>query len=99
MPFGGQNIKSASLFDRLLIAGVFFFDPAANLIRVRLWVRRNSLHNGKLNIATQFDICTPPSHIGRNRHRTQLACIGDDFGLLLVLTRVQNIVGDTSSGQ
>ena len=99
VPFGGQNIKPASIFDRLLIAGVLFFDPAANIIWVRLRVRRNGLHNGELNIAAQFDVRTPPGHIGRNRYCTQLTCIGNDFGLLLMLARVQNIVRDASSGQ
>ena len=99
MPFRGQNIKTASLFYRQLIAGVFVLNAAANLIRVRLRVSGNRLHNGELDIATQFNIRTPPSHIGRNGHRSQLTCIGDDLGFLLMLARVQNIVSDASSGQ
>ena len=99
MPFGRQNIKATSIFYRLLVAGMFLFNLAANMIRVRLRVRGNSLHNGELNIAPQFDVRASPGHIGRNRDSAQLTCISDDLGLLLMLTRIQNIVSDASSSQ
>ena len=99
MTLRGQNIKTTSRLNGQLITHMLSFNPAANFIRVGIWIRRNGFHDGKLNIATQFNVCTATRHIGGNCHSTKLASIRHNFCFLLMLAGVQNIVGHISGRQ
>ena len=99
MPFGGQNEQTARIFHSLLIRRVTLFNPVADFIGVGVGIGCNRLENFELDIAAQLNIGPATGHVGCNRHRAQLAGIGDNLRLLFVLAGVQNIVLHTGLRQ
>jgi hypothetical protein len=91
--FGGQNEQPAGVLHRLLIGGVLGLDLGADRLGVAFGVGGDGLHDLELDIAAQFDVGAAPGHVGGDGDRAQLARIGDDLRLLLVLARVQDVVG------
>ena len=52
-------------------------------------IKRFKLHR---HIAAQYDIGTPPCHVGSDRHRCRFARLRDNLGFTLVLLRIQHLV-------
>jgi hypothetical protein len=62
---------------------------------VAIGIGGDGLHDLELDIAAQFDVGPAPGHVGGDGDRAQLARIGDDLRLLLMLAGVQDVVGQT----
>ena len=49
---------------------------------------------GLAHLVTQLDIRTTAGHVGGNRHRAALSCLGHDIRFLLMEFRIQHVVGN-----
>ena len=45
---------------------------------------------------TQYNIRTTTRHVGGDRHSPLLACHGNNFGFLLMILGIQDLMGDPS---
>ena len=77
------------LIVRIGIAGSF----SQQLLRDA--ILEHFLPSQELRVAAQHNIGTAASHIGSNGHGAQLAGLGHDAGLMLVVLSIEDIMGDT----
>ena len=99
MTFCRQNEQAASLEHLLLFFGCLGLDFGAKLCGLCIWVLGEGLLHFDLDVAAQLNIGSAASHVRGDGHRAQFARIGDDLSLLLVLTRIEDIVRDPRFGQ
>ena len=93
MAFRGQNIKTARGLDLFLVALVFVFDPGTDRGVIARRIGGDGLHDLEFDIAAQLDVGAAARHVGGDGDGAQLARIGDDLRLLLMLAGVQDVVG------
>ena len=55
--------------------------------------------SGLLDLGSELDVRTTARHVGGDCHHALLACVGHDFGLLLMELGVEDIVGDMAHGK
>ena len=91
---GAQHEEAAGAEDAGLLLGMFGFDPGADLVGMQVRIGGDGLQHLHLDIAAQLDVGAAAGHVGGDGHRAELAGIGDDLGLGLVLASVQHVVLD-----
>ena len=92
VPFGAEHVKAASckcLFLKPRHLGTDIRRPP-RVLAIFLIDVLQLLANAHVGIAAQLDVGAPPSHIGGNRNRARHASLGNDVGLLLVVTGVED---------
>ena len=93
MALGRQHEQAARILDRLLVGGMLIFDLGADLLFVASRSGCNGLQNVEFDIAAQFDVGPSSCHVCCYGDGAELARFRNDLRLLLVLTRIQDIVG------
>ena len=94
MAFGAQHEQTTGGQNGDLFLGMFSLDPGAHFIGVQVGVGGNRLQHQHFDVTAELNVSAATSHVGGDGHRIQLARIGHDLGLLLVLPRVQHVVND-----
>ena len=95
MAFRAHHKQPARRNHGSLVLGMLGLDPGAHLIRMHGRVSSNRLHHQHLDIAAQLNIRAATGHVGGNGHGIQLACVGHNLGLHLMLPGVQHIMHHT----
>ena len=79
----------------LLVGGPFLLVHLEHEVAIVVPLARGHLLAGQvLGVAPQQDVDAAAGHVGGNRDRPYPARLGNDHGLLLVLLRVQDVMGD-----
>ena len=106
---GAEHVQAAELDDLVVLGatlrlGLFEGVVPRRLVLVRRLVGRKPAIpqrqvGAELRVAAQHDVGAATGHVGRHRHRSLAAGVGDDRRLPSVVLRVEYLVRDATAQQ
>ncbi len=91
---GGHHVQPPRLDHLFLFLGVACFFAGAQRFGIGIGVCGQQFENLHLKIAAQLNVGATPGHVGGDGDHAQLAGIGNDLCLFLVLAGIEHVMGD-----
>ena len=93
MALGTDHLQTRRILRQLIAQRVTLYAVRQGHIPVQQ-VTIDSHH-----VSVEFDVRSTARHVGGDRHRSRLPCIGHDLGLFVMVPRIQQLMFDPLAGQ